>query len=292
MKLILLVLIICAASLSATEPELTQRLTLLRSMLPAQNKGQWQDNRKDLAFFLVQEVFSHIAVGGVWSTTLTLINLGLETAEFPIRFWTTNGQPWTVVPTGINPGAAYTVTLGPVAFLDIELLSDGPTIRTGWAEIEQPSNSVIGGHAIFRDGGGPGRPIPFEAVVPLSTFAEGSDELDEQLRLSLMPFDQTRGFNTCLALANASSFSSVEVAVLGAGPDIPIDVSSGTTVVLGPRNQTAFCLRDTIPALEGKKGVLLIGRDESQLWLSILGLRFDPQGAFTTFFPMEALALP
>ena len=102
----------------------------------------------------------------------------------------------------------------------MELVSPGSQIQTGWAEIEQPIGTVIGGHAVFRDNGGPGRPIPFEAVVPLSTFAEGdSGGLLEGFRTSLLPFDQTRGFNTCVALANSSSFSTTTAVILLPRPD-------------------------------------------------------------------------
>jgi hypothetical protein len=164
-----------------------------------------EPKQKDLNFFLVEEVFPHIAIGGPWTTTLTFVNLGFADAQFNLRFFTPGGQPWTVrTSTGQN-NSVFTVDVPAISSLDVELVLPGSQVQTGWAEIDQPANTTIGGHAVFRDNGGPGRPVPFEAVVPLSDFAEGSTSLLEEFRISFMPFDQTRGFNTCLALTNASS---------------------------------------------------------------------------------------
>ncbi len=50
------------------------------------------------------EIMPHIAVGGVWGTTLTLVNTGDETITFPLRFWTPAGDPWAVFVEGRGSG--------------------------------------------------------------------------------------------------------------------------------------------------------------------------------------------
>lgn len=260
MKKLILVVALVAAALPGAEPE------------------------KPLDFFLTQEVFPHIAIGGAWSTSITLVNLEAVATQFPLHFWATNGEPWVVTDTvtGIS-ASTFSVTLEALQYITVELASPGSETRTGWAEVEQPIGSTIGGHAIFRDAGGPGRPIPFEAVVPLSTFAEGSTSLLDDFRISLFPFDQTRGFNTCIALANSSEFFGTTVALL-----TPDGTPLGQDIFIGPRGQTSFCFRGLLP-LEGQRGVIIVGRAEADLTLSVVGFRFDPQGAFTTFFPMSKL---
>jgi hypothetical protein len=235
------------------------------------------DPKTDLLFTGEHSVFPHIAVGGPWSTTIFLVNMGLAHAEFPLRFWTPTGEPWTVSTDGGITAASITVSIPAGGWLELRLPSQGAQIQIGWAQIYNSTDQLIGGHAIFRDSGGPGRPIPFEAIVPLSSNAEGGQLTYQGGRIGIhLPFDLTNGFNTCLAIANPGN---VQATLEFIPPSTFVDIASG--------NQTAFCLRDRIPALDGTKGSLRIWRPQAQLGLSVLGFRFDPQGAFTTFFPMS-----
>ena len=127
-------------------------------------------NKRDVDFFILEEIFPHITFGGPWSTTVTLLNIEDLLAVFPLRFWTTDGQPWQVFVEGVGTSSEFTVTLPPGGSIDIVLPSPGPDIETGWAEIEQPLEATVAGHAIFTDRT-EGRPI-FEAVVPLGTSVD------------------------------------------------------------------------------------------------------------------------
>ena len=246
--------------------------------------GAEADGQEDLSFFF-QQNFPHIAVGGPWSTRLTFVNVGSNATEFPLAFFKQNGEPWAVTTADGETQSVFMLSLPLFGSMDIELPSPGPEIQIGWAQIVQPANSTIAGHAIFRDNGGPGRPIPFEAVVPLSLFSEGDSGIAPGFRVTFLPFDNTNGFNTCMALANPSNANTTQVAILLVDGDQLTEVAD-EDVVLPPLNQTAFCIREQLPFLEGKKGVLFLLRPLDHLTLSILAFRFDPQGSFTTFFPM------
>lgn len=245
------------------------------------------EKQKDLTFFLVERVFPHIAIGGVWSSTMILMNLdGVET-ETTVLFFKPDGTPWEVTDSQGNTFSALNLTLGALGMAIIEFPSNGPDIETGWAQLTQPENATIGGQLIFRDAGGEGRPIPFEAVVPLTNFVEGSDNFDDALWVLHSPFDQTSGFNTCLAIANPTN-GEVEVAIVPVDVDEGISEEASTSIVFAAGTQRAFCLSTEMPALAGRRGYLTLGR-VADTALAVLGLRFDPQGAFTTFFPMSAL---
>ena len=242
-------------------------LFLLSIPLAAQPAGSGKS-------FLVEEVFPHIAVGGVWSTELTFVNLGSEPAAFPLRFFKPDGSPWPVqVGTG-SPGSVFVITTQPGVASMISLQPKGPEIETGWAEIEQPTSTSIGGHAVFSDQT-PGRPV-FEAIVPLARWNDTD---------FLMPFDNTAGNVTCMALANPSGstgtslsleFTSVQGTVLAA-----------TTRDLEKKHQQSFCLPQEFPSTAGQSGSLRVAGSASRL--SALGFRFRPGGAFTTFFTMSGL---
>ena len=229
-------------------------------------------NKRDVDFFILEEIFPHITFGGPWSTTVTLLNIEDLLAVFPLRFWTTDGQPWQVFVEGVGTSSEFTVTLPPGGSIDIVLPSPGPDVETGWAEIEQPLETTVAGHAIFTDRT-EGRSI-FEAVVPLGT------SVDDQFFLL---FDNTNFNNTCMALANPSGSSPTTV-TLDFG-DQGANRILLTTITLGARNQTAFCFVNQFPQLVGRKGVLQV--TGSELSLSALAFRFNPDGAFTTFVTMS-----
>lgn len=223
--------------------------------------------------FTTQEIFPHMAIGGVWSSQITLVNIGPQDAEFPLFFTQPNGDPWIVEPEGVEAGDSFTIDLSAGAVLTLNLPSRGSVIETGWADIEQPDNTTIGAHLIFTDAT-PGR-TTFEAVVPLSSFEEPG---------FFLPFDNTSFNNTCIALANPSSTTQTTVTI-DFRDEEDGTLLTNTTRVLNPFAQQAFCLVNEFPQLNARRGVAIIVGSNSLL--SALGLRFLPGGAFTSFFPMS-----
>ena len=258
-------------------------LILLILALPLQAA----EKRKDLTFLSVDRIFPHIAAGGVWSSTIILMNLDDVEAETTMLFFKPDGSPWVVTDSEGGTYSALTITLGGLGMIVIELPSNGPDVETGWAQIDQPDNATIGGQLIFRDNGGPGRPIPFEAVVPLTDFVEGSENLDENFWIHHVPFDQRAGFNTCLAIANPTN-AAIELGIVAVDLTEGVLEEATTSIMFAVGNQRAFCLSTEMPELAGRRGYLTLARPAGTA-LAVLGLRFDPLGAFTTFFSMSAL---
>ncbi len=122
----------------------------------------------------------------------------------------------------------------------------------------------ISGFAIFRHNG-----TGQEAVVPLETaHASGY----------LLPFDNTQGLATGLALANASDRTG-KISVT-ARDDTGASLATAT-VELPPLGHNAFMVPSLLPAAANKRGTVEF---ESQAGseISVLGLRATPGGALTT----------
>ena len=238
---------------------------------PSESRRALQSGQPGIVF-TTQEIFPHMAIGGVWSSQITFVNIGPQAAEFPLFFTKPDGDPWIVQPDGVGPNDSFTINLPAGRVLTLNLPSRGTAIETGWADIEQPDNTTIGAHLIFTDTSA-GRP-PFEAVVPLSSFLEPG---------FLMPFDNTNGNNTCIALANPSDTSPTTVTF--DFRDEAGALVANATRTLNPFAQQAFCLVGELPQTNGRRGVATVVGSNSLL--SALGLRFLPGGAFTSFFPMS-----
>ena len=180
-----------------------------------------------------------------WNMPATMFAGTLSKGTFPLKFYRPDGSPWVVSPTGMGPSSEFTITLAPGRFVEVELPDNSPNITTGWAEIQQPRDpsgggTDIGGQAIFTDTSPtqPNRP-DFEAVVPLSSFADSA---------FFLPFDNTGGLVTCAAFANPSELITNTVTL-----DFRDENDNSIlldTLMLGPKNQTAFCFPDRSPQLD------------------------------------------
>ena len=139
-----------------------------------------------------RKIIPHIAIGDVWSTTLTFLNTSAKDNRIKVNFWSTGGMPLTVSATNeTNPSISVTnemvLTLLPRSSTDFLIAvppgADPSTIITGWISVTAPADAgnplkpqtdlrPIAGHAIFTNAT-PGQPI-FEAVVPLKDPAGAS----------------------------------------------------------------------------------------------------------------------
>jgi len=221
----------------------------------------------------LDKAFPHLVQGGGWETILVLMNLGTSTVKFDLDFYNQSGKPMQVTFRSIPEGVLLTTsnatgTMGPGASLNIRLLDDGSPLQIGWSNVLYDStNNRIGGYAIFRRSL-QGKDTDFEALVPLS----GNDDTK-----FYMPFDNLEGFVTSMAVLNAGSLTTtVRVTILDwHGKTIGTDA-----IVLPPRNQQAFAIPERYPITTGTIGSLLL--EGSTNFLSGLGFRFNPKGAFAT----------
>ena len=267
----------CAAAQQTTGP-----LSIPRSGNPAIAARVAQRSAgttRNAYIFSTAVVFPQLAVGSgtgeSWQTSFVIVNMSGSAVTFGMRFFDNDGAPMTVsfttgkaVPAASDVG--LTATLAAFGSTTITVYDDGQALRTGWAIIEPPSDTIrLGGYAVFRQTV-PGRPV-FESVVPLCDYDDYA---------SFMPFNNASGIDTGMALVNPSSSLDTTVYL------VFLDETGATmfeeSFTLKPKEHTSFSLTTKYPALAGKTGTVYV--EGSSDYLSALGLRFNLAGggAFTS----------
>lgn len=219
-------------------------------------------------------VFPHLATGGGWKSSFTLLNLTSSPNSARLNFWDDQGVPQvlrlTFPPDQGFPAQTASVleVLVPAEGLvvvetDTEL--DAP-VRVGSVELQAPPG--ISGSASFSHQQDTGQSI--EAVVPLET---------RQPTSFVQPFDNTQGFMTAIALSNSSSAASTNVQVIARdrlGSQLFTD-----SIPLAAHGHLSFSVIDRYNGLGGQRGTLEF-LNPSGAAIAVLGLRFNSDGTFTS----------
>jgi hypothetical protein len=218
-------------------------------------------------------VLSHIAAGGGWETSITLINLSSADTSVQVNFWSDSGVPLTLPLTYFQvgkpaqlTGSSIQQTIAGNAIFTVRTASPPSSqLAAGWAEVL--AGGSVAAFGIFNS-------QPFaapnaEATVALETRQPAS---------WIVPYDNTAGFVTGLAIANTSSSPASLNAI--------VRDESGQQVATSPINlpamgHTAFSLLDQFPALAGRAGTIQL-QNPSGGSVAGLGLRFNPSGTFTS----------
>ena len=215
-------------------------------------------------------IFPFWAGGGGWESTITLINVFEANIGYRLTFYGANGQP-ALVSYRTADGrvtAANTIQgdLGDDSSA-VFVLVDAGALQTGWARLDYDGESRIGGVVNFRQRVA-GRP-DFESSVTLTR----EDETPVYL-----PFDNTLGAVTTLAITNPSSSNNTDLQLRfwdSSGREI-----TTRNITLSARTTTAFSIPDQFPELAGRSGQLRIQGSSGSL--ATLALRFNSSGAFST----------
>jgi len=211
-----------------------------------------------------------IADGGLFRTTITLINQDFLTAYVTMKFHKSAGagatSDWNLrFDNGAT--AASTILIPPCSSVTLRTTGEPAVVEQGWGEIFS-TGYWVSGFAVFEQKI-PGRPEQ-EAAVPMNYAAP---------RRILLPFDNTTGFTTSVALANLSESNASSINLLfrdSAGQRITTGALS-----LPAQGHTAFELIQQYPVLRGLSGTLEFSTTAGET--SALGLRFTDSGAYTTF---------
>jgi hypothetical protein len=214
---------------------------------------------------------AHLVSGGTWKTTITLVNTGATPAQARLNFFDNSGNalplPFDVRASEFNPGPLLASTLDRTlnagATLVLETASlDGQAAQEGSAQLF--ANGTISGLLIFH-----WAMNQQEAVVPVES---------RNAAAYLLPFDNTGGLATGVALANLSA-QPADIAVTirdESGAVVPGSKSIG----LAALGHTSFMLTDR-EAVGQRRGTIEFDTPPNGR-ISVIGLRFTPAGAFTT----------
>ena len=191
-----------------------------------------------------------------------------EPAPATLRFWKDDdGSPLRLQIEGVIGSASETFAATIPVGGSLTLITRGldPAASQGWAELA--TTKKIGGLAVFRQSV-PGRPDQ-EAGVAIAT----------SVNRFVLPFDNTQGFVTSMALVNTNGAQAVLVSV-AARDETGVQIATDS-LRLGPRGHAAIALQDRFPSLANRR--LVVEFSTTNADLSGLGLRFNPSGAFTSF---------
>ncbi len=204
---------------------------------------------------------------GRWTTTLYFTNTDTNTASFTVDFYANNGSPMAVPVSG-GTSTSIPVQLAGGATTQIQLASTA-ALTQGWASVKLPTS--VKGFGIFKQTV-TGR-SDSEAVIPMA---------EDSKQNYVMVWDD-EGYTTVMAIANPGDTP--------AAVNLTVRLANGNqlgtgTVILGPKEKTAFILRTqlNLPAMQGAKGSMDISAASGKL--SVLGLRFGPE-AVTSMPPAE-----
>jgi len=233
-----------------------------------------QTKQRSATVFSGDKVIAQVADGGGWKTTFYITSMDTATSTFTLRFYGDDGRPLAVPIVGKATAAFYDGTITPKAVTVIETAASG-ALRFGWALLE--TTGYLGIQAVFRQSGGAVRP-DFEAVVV------GDEGFDDK---SVLLFDN-QGFTTSMAVVNPFSFSraTVTVAIFNAGGErILLD-----QFTMEPMTHSAFAIPDRWPVTANQRGSIEF--TTTSIGLSILGLRFNGAGSFTSVPVMDSFKRP
>jgi hypothetical protein len=214
-------------------------------------------------------VITHIADGGGWKTTITVINLSsFKAAAYTLNFYGDDGNAKQFSFVGIGNSGMVTGTLAPAAEAIIRTAGTATPSTQGWAIFDSATSNDISGFAVFSYVNGQEAVVPFESSI------------DDQ---QLLSFDNTGGQGMGVALANSSSYQVVQV--LATCYDDRGVIIGTDTFAMQPLTHAAYIFKDHWPFTANRRGTM---RFKAANWgLAVLGLRFTPAGAFTSVHALK-----
>ena len=213
----------------------------------------------------------HLASGGgQWTTTFNIVNTGTSTAEVALNFFDDNGSslplPLTFPQGSPNQTTAlFSGSVSAGAGLVIQTAGLNDALATGWAELL--SDGDVSGFAVFTDNVTAQQQQ--QAVVPLQSLNSSAYELW---------FDNTNGFSTGVALANASTEPATMTLVIRNDTGAQIATQM---IQLPAQGHTAFTLATNYPMTANRRGTVEFS-EPADGQVSVLGLSFNPASAFTS----------
>jgi len=199
--------------------------------------------------------------GAGWNVRFAIINTDQVPVTFTFRFWGQNGSPLPFPILNGTPGV-LTGTLSPGASFFAQSPGTSSTLQQGWAEIA--SSGQIGVTTIYQFNDGSPRDSVGTEIATLS-----GDSI-------LMPFDNTQGNVTAVAIANTST-QALTVSMLFQADS---GAQSTSSLVLQPHTQQTFVAPTLNPAVAGLRGSIKFTAPTADI--AVVGLEFTSAGQFSS----------
>ena len=203
--------------------------------------------------------FPQVAVGGGFTTVVTLGNAGSDSLSGTLALWDQQGKPLAVDGSLEDPVShvqalrshAFPVSIpaGGVSFLTISPLSPGDPTTSGWAQFQSLGGSPYGVAAYKFVVSGSLQSVA--GVLPSPTMQSATIPVDDDLSLSRF---------TGYAIANPG-VSTIQIDLV----EVSVDGKTASAldpIVLGPGEQKArFLFQDPKAAADFKGTAVLSGKD-------------------------------
>ena len=221
------------------------------------------------------------AGGGTWSTEFRIFSLDGSAHDVRLDFFNQDGLgvPLELDLTDdegdpLGSFSSFSTSVQPDTALVVRAPATGP-LKAGWAgmavdgsaETRSPEGQEVGVTALITNG------ESFRAEIP------GLPALQRQLR---MIFDNTKGFNTCVALTSIGTNETQEVTMIARARDGTELCRASSS--MEPLQHDPFCLADRLSCVPGNAGILDIMGDQG---VAAIGLAADSNGRFWTQLPVE-----
>lgn len=205
----------------------------------------------------------HVVDANNFATQFMIVNLDTAPVSFQFRFWDDNGG---ALKFPIQEGAAGELAglLAPGGIAVAQSAGNSSPLVQGSAEIA--SNGRISVLANLYRASGPG-----------GTDAEASAQAAPSAASVMLPFDNTQGYATGVAVTNTNATQTIQVTVT-----VTPEGGSTTTnsFVLPPHGHTAFVLAANYPSAAGARGSVRFSTAFADL--AVTGLRFSPKNSFSS----------
>ncbi len=199
--------------------------------------------------------------GGNFVTQFAIVNLDQTQVSFQFKFWGDSGSALSLpMQNGVPGNLAGTLAPGATAFAQTTGASS-PLLQ-GWAEVA--STGRIGVLGIFR------------VSTPGASDSEATVVGTQSGSNVLLPFDNTQGFVTGVAVSNTNPTQTLNI-FLTFTPENGAPTNASLT--LPAHGHTAFVLPTAYAVTAGARGSIRFAASSSDL--AVVGLRFSPKNSFT-----------
>lgn len=210
-------------------------------------------------------IIPQVADGGGWQTTVVVTNTTASATSASLSFSQDVGggatQNWNL--PFLEGGSTQNLNLPAGGTLFLHTPGTAAATTSGWAQVQAPAAVVA--YAIFT------------LRVPGRQNQDGTSPAAASVNRILMPYDNTGNFVTSMAIVNTTSAS--ESVSVGIQPSSGAS-SQPTAINLPAQGHMAFAVPQQFSTTGGQSGLLEFYSASGSF--SILALRFNPTGAFTT----------
>jgi hypothetical protein len=209
-------------------------------------------------------ILPQIADGGGWQTAVVLTNTNSNTASASLSFYmdTSNGatQAWNLA--FLEGGSTQGISLPAGATVFLHTTGAGAVTSTGWGQLN--GDAGVAAYAIFT------------LRVPGRQDQDGTAPAASPASRILVPFDDTAGAVTAVALVNTNGSSQTISANFRTSNGT---VTQSSLANIPAQGHLAVTLPQQFSALSGQSGLAEFYSSTGSF--SLIGLRFNPTGAFT-----------